>query len=102
MEMKFSEASKIQQEEKRILDQVEKNAKAKAILSAQKLVVDQIDIEAVVSEWAQVPIAKLSTHDRERLVHIYETLRARVFGQEEAVSLIAKSLKRFRVGIKDV
>lgn len=101
MEMKFSEASKIQQEEKRILDQVEKNVKAKAILSAQKMIVDQIDVEKVVSDWAQVPISKLSTHDRERLVQIQETLRNRVFGQDEAVDIISRALKRFRVGIKD-
>lgn len=101
MEMKFSEASKIQQEEKRILDQVEKNVKAKAILSSQKLVVDQDDVERVVSEWARVPINKLSTHDRERLVNIHDTLTARVFGQDEAVDTISRALKRFRVGIKE-
>lgn len=101
LEMKFQEASKIQQEEKRILDRIEKNQNAKAMMSSQMLVVGQYEVEKVVSDWAQVPIAKLSTHDKERLSHIDKYLKERVFGQNQAIDYISKSLKRFRVGIKE-
>ena len=101
MEMKFVEASKIQQEEKRILDHIEKNEKAKAIMSSQMLVVDELDIEGIVSEWTKIPVTKLSTHDKERLSNIEEHLNERVFGQEAAIDYVSKALKRFRVGIKE-
>ncbi len=101
LEMKFQEASKIQQEEKRILEHVEKNQSAKAMMHAQMLVVDQFDVEKVVSDWAQVPITRLSTHDKERLSQIDQLLNQQVFGQEQAIAYVSKALKRFRVGIKD-
>lgn len=101
LEMKFSEASKIQQEEKRILDHIEKNEKAKAIMSSQMLVVDESDIESIVSEWTKIPVTKLSTHDKERLSQIEKRLNERVFGQEAAIEYVSKALKRFRTGIKD-
>lgn len=100
--LKFTEASKIQQEEKRILNQVEQHSKAKAMMNAHKLIVDRDDIEKVVSEWARVPVSKLSTRDMERLAQIDQLLKQRVFGQDYAVSVVSKSLKRFRLGIKDV
>lgn len=100
--LKFTEASKIQQEEKRILNQVEQHSKAKAMMNAHKLIVDREDIERVVSEWARVPVSKLSTRDMERLGQIDQLLKQRVFGQDYAVSVVSKSLKRFRLGIKDV
>jgi len=65
------------------------------------LVVDQFDVEKVVSDWAQVPITRLSTHDKERLSQIETLLNERVFGQEQAIDFVSRSLKRFRVGIKD-
>jgi ATP-dependent Clp protease ATP-binding subunit ClpC len=101
LEMKFQEASKIQQEEKRILEHVEKNQNAKAIMQSQMLVVDQFDVEKVVSDWARVPITRLSTHDKARLSQIEQLLNERVYGQEQAIDLVSKSLKRFRMGIKD-
>jgi len=101
LEMKFGEASKIQQEEKRILDRIEKNQNTKAMMSSQMLVINQYEVEKVVSDWAQVPISKLSTHDKDRLVLIDKHLKERVFGQAEAIDYVAKSLKRFRVGIKE-
>lgn len=101
LEMKFIEASKIGQEEKRILDRVEQNQEAKAIMSSRRMVVDQPEIEAVVSEWAKIPVNKLSTHDRERLTTLEVSLGSRVIGQPNAVTTVSKALKRFRVGIKD-
>ena len=102
LSLKFAEASKIQQEEKRILNQVEQHSKAKAMMNAHKLIVDRQDVEMVISEWSRVPISKLSTRDMERLGQIDQLLKQRVFGQDYAVSVVSKSLRRFRLGIKDV
>jgi len=101
LEMKFLEASKIGQEEKRILNRVEQNQEAKAIMSSRRMVVDQSEIEAVVSEWAKIPVNRLSTHDRDRLTTLESSLGSRVIGQPNAVATVSKALKRFRVGIKD-
>lgn len=100
LELQFEKAAKIQQEEKRILGHIEKNQNAKSLLSSQKLTVEQDDIERVVSEWAQVPIHKLSTHDKERLNRLYDLMKDKIIGQEEAIEMVSKTLKRFRVGIK--
>ncbi len=99
--MKFDEAAKIQKEEKRILTHIEKNDSAHALMTAQKLVVDQSDIERIISDWAKVPVNQLSTQDKKRLADIEHTLEERIFGQSQAIQSISKALKRFRLGIKE-
>jgi ATP-dependent Clp protease ATP-binding subunit ClpC len=100
LEMDFEAASKIQAEEKRILAHIERNDRAKALMSAQKLSVRREDIEGVVSDWVKIPVTALSSHERERLKHIYDFLSKEVFGQPAAVEAVSRSLKRARVGLK--
>lgn len=99
--MKFDEAAKIQKEEKRILTHIERNDRAHAILTAQKLIVDQSDVERVISDWAKVPVTQLSTQDKKRLANIENALTSRIYGQKQAIESISKALKRFRLGIKE-
>ncbi|GAB6106949.1 ATP-dependent Clp protease ATP-binding subunit [Fusibacter bizertensis] len=101
LELKFEEASKIQKEEKRILEHIERNQQAKNIMNTSVLVVDEKDVELVVSDWARVPVHKLSSHDKERLKHLEVLLSDRVIGQTDAIAYVARALKRFRVGIKE-
>lgn len=59
------------------------------------------DIAAVVSAWTKVPVQKLAESDAQRLQKLEQVLHKRVIGQEEAVSAVARAVKRGRVGLKD-
>ena len=61
--------------------------------------VDASDIEAVVARMARIPARQASSSDRERLRTLEESLERVVFGQEEAVHLVAQSIKRSRAGL---
>lgn len=67
----------------------------------KKLVVTEEDIAEVVSQWTKIPVKKLAESESVRLNRLEETLHKRVVGQEEAVSAVARSIKRGRVGLKD-
>lgn len=59
------------------------------------------DIAAVVSRWTGVPVSKMLEGERAKLLHMEEGLKARVVGQDEAVSAVAKAVRRARAGLKD-
>ena len=54
-----------------------------------------------MSEWTNIPVARLTTDESDKLLHLEETLHARVIGQDEAVTAVAKAIRRGRVGLKD-
>lgn len=59
------------------------------------------DIANVVSKWTHIPVNKLTEKESERLLKLEEILHNRVVGQEEAVSSVARAVRRARVGLKD-
>lgn len=63
--------------------------------------VDEEDIAKVVSRWTGIPVAKMMTGEREKLIHLEDVLHARVVGQDEAVRAVAEAILRARAGIKD-
>ena len=63
--------------------------------------VDEESIALVVSDWTKIPVNKLSIGESERLMKLEETLHERVVGQDEAVTSIARAIRRGRVGLKD-
>ena len=63
--------------------------------------VTEEDISGVVSQWTKIPVQKLAESESARLNKLEQTLHKRVVGQEEAVSAVAKAIKRGRVGLKD-
>src|SRR5262249_36115878 len=65
----------------------------------QSIVVDASEIEAVVARMARIPARQASSSDRERLRTLEESLQRVVFGQPEAVHLVAQSIKRSRAGL---
>lgn len=69
--------------------------------TTEKSCVDEPEIAAVVSEWTNIPVARLTTDESERLLGLEKTLHARVIGQDEAVTAVAKAIRRGRVGLKD-
>lgn len=67
----------------------------------KKVVVTESDVAAVVSKWTGIPVEKVSSDEGVRLVKLEETLHGRVIGQEEAVTAVAKAVRRARAGLKN-
>ena len=66
-----------------------------------RLVVNEDAIAGVVAEWTKIPVKKLAQEESEKLIKLEETLHQRVVGQDEAVTAVAKAIRRGRVGLKD-
>ena len=79
-----------------------KRAKARRERQQQKLriALTEGDIADVVSEWTRIPVQRLAQSETERLKKLEATLHKRVIGQEDAVSAVARAVKRGRVGLK--
>ena len=67
----------------------------------RKPVVGENEIAEVVAGWTKIPVSKLTENEAARLQKLEETLHKRVIGQEEAVTAVAKAVRRGRVGLKD-
>ena len=63
--------------------------------------VDEEAITEVVAKWTNIPISKLMQGEKEKILHLADTLKQRVIGQDEAVELISDAIIRQRAGIKD-
>ena len=59
------------------------------------------DIADIVSRWTGIPVSKMMTGEREKLLHLEEELHKRVIGQDEAISAIADAVRRSRAGLND-
>ncbi|GHV40357.1 ATP-dependent Clp protease ATP-binding subunit ClpC [Clostridia bacterium] len=64
-------------------------------------IVDEDDVARIVSDWTGVPVVKLKQEESERLLHMEDILHKRVIGQEQAVTAVAKAIRRGRVGLKN-
>mmetsp|Transcript_31554 Transcript_31554/g.75269 ORF Transcript_31554/g.75269 Transcript_31554/m.75269 type:complete len:1015 (-) Transcript_31554:73-3117(-) len=67
----------------------------------KEILVTEADVAAVVSKWTGVPVEKVSSDEGARLVKLEEVLHARVIGQNEAVTAVAKAVRRARAGLKN-
>ena len=82
---------------KRELEELNNNNK-RCILSD---VVDDESIANIISKWTSIPVAKLVGGEREKLINLYDNMKKRVKGQDEALYLVSEAIKRARAGIKD-
>ena len=98
----FAEASLIQKEQEQAEEKLAgvKKRFRKKTASAKPEVTEE-DIAEVVSAWTKVPVQKLAESDADRLKKLESVLHKRVVGQEEAVSAVARAVRRGRVGLKD-
>ena len=97
----FEKAAKLRDEEQALVKEIdEKKAVAKEE-SDQKLIVTEEDIAAVVAQWTGIPVAKIAEEESETLLHLEDELHKRVIGQDDAVTAVAKAVRRARAGLKD-
>ena len=59
------------------------------------------DIAEVVAMWTRIPVTRLDVEEKERLINMEDALRLNVVGQDEAISVISKAVRRSRAGLKD-
>ena len=67
----------------------------------RRVAVSARDVADVVSSWTKIPVKQLEEKESERLMRLESTLHRRVIGQDEAVTAVAKAIRRGRVGLKD-
>ena len=99
---KYEEAADLRDRERKILSELEKEKEnfEKNRNLFKKEVTEDI-VYDVVSLMTKIPIHKITTDETEKLVNLKDNLSTKVIGQDEAISIISKSIRRNRVGIKD-
>ncbi len=98
----FEKAAKLRDKEngmKKDYEKAKKDWENKNSKEVQNLTYD--DIADVVAAWTGIPVSKVSESENEKLKNLEENLHKRVIGQDEAVSAVAKAIKRSRMGLKD-
>ena len=96
-EIKYSRLPELERQ----LKEEEKRAGEKTDSRLLKEEVSEEDIAQVVSRWTGIPVTKMLTGEREKLIHLEDVLHERVVGQDEAVKVVSQAILRARAGIKD-
>ena len=94
-------ASELQQDQKLLSSQMASLQRSAGRRNKRKVTVFSRDIADVVSSWTKIPVKQLEEKESERLMRLESTLHRRVIGQDEAVTAVAKAIRRGRVGLKD-
>ncbi len=98
----FERAASLRDQQKELREELEKARDQWTAENERKnSVVDESAIADIVAMWTGVPVSQLTEEEGQRLLRLEETLHKRVVGQEEAVSAIARAIRRGRVGLKD-
>lgn len=98
----YEKAGDIKKRQQKKRERIEKiREKWQKEKTSRKLTVGEGEIADVVSGWTKIPVRKLAEEESERLRKLESILHERVVGQEEAVTAVAKAIRRGRVGLKD-
>ncbi len=98
----FEQAAALRDKQKELQERLERQRDEWAARNERNnSVVSANDIADIVSMWTGVPVARLTEEESQRLLKLEDTLHQRVIGQQEAVTAIAKAIRRGRVGLKD-
>ncbi len=98
----YERASEIKRQQKALNEQVIRlNSEWEKKRSNVQLIVGEDEVADIVASWTKIPVKKLEEEESERLRKLESILHERVIGQEEAVTAVAKAIRRGRVGLKD-
>lgn len=98
----FEEAGEIKKKQIKNISKISQLKEKEEKEKAEKiLVVGENEIADIIASWTKIPVKQLAEEETERLMRLESILHERVVGQEEAVSAIAKAIRRGRVGLKD-
>jgi len=70
-------------------------------ISNDQPTVDEEEIAQVVAMWTGIPVTRIAEEESERLLHMEDALHQRVIGQQEAIEIVSKAVRRARAGLKD-
>ncbi len=97
----YEYAAELRDRELKLVERIESLDGGWEEADASTPVVNGEDIAQVVSMWTGIPVTRLANEESAKLLHMEEALHARVVGQEEAITLISKAVRRARAGLKD-
>jgi ATP-dependent Clp protease ATP-binding subunit ClpC len=98
----FERAAKLRDSERQLDEEIEKARQQwENLRTGDRGSVGPEDIGAVVSGWTGIPVTSITQDEGERLLNMEKVLHERVIGQDEAVSAVARAIRRGRVGLKD-
>lgn len=97
----FEKCASLRDAGKKIASEISALQKEKKQHDDEKLVVTEHDIADVVSMWTGVPVQQITETKSQRLLHLEEELHKRVISQDDAVTAVAKAVRRARAGLKD-
>jgi len=98
----FTQAVEIKHNQDELMKKYQRMKKRAESQEADKnFSIGENEIEDVVAMWTKIPVQKLAQKESERLLKLESILHKRVIGQEEAVTAVAKAMRRGRVGLKD-
>ncbi|KUJ28015.1 ATP-dependent Clp protease ATP-binding subunit ClpC [Christensenella hongkongensis] len=98
----FEKAAKLRDQESDIKRDIEHCSEEwRKAVAKEKGVVTEEDIAQIISSWVHVPVSKLTEDESKKLLGLENMLHERVIGQDEAVSAVAKAIRRARAGLKD-
>ncbi len=101
-EGRLKEAAETNKEQEKLLKKYQREEDRYQKKQAEsRIEVTEGDIAKVVSTWTKVPVSKLTEKESDRLLRLEKELHKRVIGQEEAVSAVARAIRRGRVGLQD-
>lgn len=97
----FEKCASLRDAGKKVSSEISALQKEKKQHDDEKLVVTENDIADVVSMWTGVPVQQITETESQRLLHLEEELHKRVISQDDAVTAVAKVVRRARAGLKD-
>ena len=99
----FEKAAEIRDKEKNVKEEIDKakGAWKEENAASNDLKVTAEDIADIISSWTNIPVTKVAEEESEKLKNLEAILHERVIGQDEAVSAVAKAIRRGRAGLKD-
>ena len=98
----FEKAARLRDREQKLKEELEQQkAEWEKKKVTDKSVVTEEDIAQIVSSWTGIPVKQMTMEESDRLLHLEEQLHKRYVGQDEAVTAIARAIRRARSGLKD-
>jgi ATP-dependent Clp protease ATP-binding subunit ClpC len=98
----YESAAKLRESEAEVRERVDSLREAwQTSVAGEAPTVDEEEIAQIVAMWTGIPVTRISEAESERLLHMEDALHQRVVGQQEAIEIVAKAVRRARAGLKD-
>ncbi len=97
----YEGAAKLRDDEKRYSEELDKLRRESRGRESDEMTVSEDDVADIVAAWTGIPVKKLAEEESEKLKNLEDILKERVIGQDDAVSAVARAIRRGRMGLKD-